>query len=129
MIPLDNKLWNVDIWFLDKPTIEKAEKYCDDISEQVNNNEQLKTAMIQIKQELISRKLYSFDKYTSIDVYDTVFIFPKPEGHGKSVALGIKGFLYIGYCGTFICDDFNTNRNRNPCCRNLVLRLFNYPYG
>lgn len=72
MIPLDNKLWNVDIWFLDKPTIEKAEKYCDDISEQVNNNEQLKTAMIQIKQELISRKLYSFDKYTSIDVYDAV---------------------------------------------------------
>lgn len=72
MIPLDNKLWNVDIWFLDKPTIEKAEKYCDDISEQVNNNEQLKTAIIQIKQELISRKLYSFDKYTSIDVYDAV---------------------------------------------------------
>lgn len=72
MIPLDNKLWNVDIWFLDKPTIEKAEKYCDDISEQVNNNEQLKTAIIQIKQELISRKFYSFDKYTSIDVYDAV---------------------------------------------------------
>lgn len=69
---LDNELWNIDIWFLDKDTIEKAEQYCDDISEKVRSTEQLKTAIIEIKQELIKRDLYSFDKYTSMAVYDAV---------------------------------------------------------
>lgn len=69
---LDNELWNVDIWFLDKYTIEKTENYCNDISKKIENNEQLKTAIIKIKQELINGNLYSFDKYTSIDVYDAV---------------------------------------------------------
>lgn len=69
---LDNELWNIDIWFLDKNTVEKAEKYCNDISAKVSQNQQLKTAIIEIKQELIKRKLYSFDKYTSMDVYDAV---------------------------------------------------------
>lgn len=69
---LDNELWNVDIWFLDKATIEKAEKYCDNISKQVKENELLRTAIIKLKQELIKRKLYSFDKFTSMDVYDAV---------------------------------------------------------
>lgn len=64
--------WNVDIWFLDKNTIKKAEKYCDNISEKVRNNESLRTAIIEIKQELISRSLYAFDKFTSLDVYDAV---------------------------------------------------------
>ncbi len=69
---LNNELWNVDIWFLDKDTIEKAEKYCDDISKKMKDNEQLRNAIIEIKKELINRNLYSFDKYTSIDVYDAV---------------------------------------------------------
>lgn len=69
---LDNELWNVDIWFLDKDSIEKAKKYCDDISAKVKENEKLRTAIIDIKQELIKRNLYSFDKYTSMDVYDAV---------------------------------------------------------
>ena len=69
---LNNELWNVDIWFLDKDTIEKAEKYCEDISKKMKDNKQLRTAIIEIKKELINRNLYSFDKYTSIDVYDAV---------------------------------------------------------
>lgn len=69
---LDNELWNVDIWFFDKEEIEKTEKYCDVISEKIKDNEQLRTAIIDIKQELIKRDLYSFDKYTSMDVYDAV---------------------------------------------------------
>jgi len=69
---LDNELWNVDIWFLDKNSIQKAEKYCDDISVKVKENEHFRTAIIEIKQELIKRNLYSFDKYTSMDVYDAV---------------------------------------------------------
>ena len=66
------ELWNIDIWFLDKVTINKAEKYCNDISEKVKNNEDLRNSIIKIKQELINRNLYSFDKYTSLDVYDAV---------------------------------------------------------
>lgn len=69
---LNNELWNVDIWFLDKDAIENAEKYCDDISEKIKHNKQLSNAIIGIKQELIKRDLYSFDKYTSMDVYDAV---------------------------------------------------------
>ncbi len=69
---LDKELWNVDIWFLDKSTIEKAENYCDYITEKIKDNDKLKTAIIDIKQALIKRDLYSFDKYTSMDVYDAV---------------------------------------------------------
>lgn len=69
---LNNELWNVDIWFLDKEEIERAEKYCDVISEKVKDNEKLRNAIIEIKRELIKRNLYSFDKYTSMDVYDAV---------------------------------------------------------
>lgn len=69
---LDNELWNVDIWFLNKKMIKKTETYCDYISEKVKNNEQLRTAIVEIKQELIKRNLYSFDKYTSMNVYDAV---------------------------------------------------------
>lgn len=69
---LGGELWNVDIWFLGKDTIKKAEKYCDDISKKIKNNESLKTAIIEIKRELIKRNLYSYDKFTSLDVYDAV---------------------------------------------------------
>jgi len=69
---LENELWNVDIWFFDKESIERAEKYCDDISAKVRENEYWRTAIIGIKQELIKRNLYAFDKYTSMDVYDAV---------------------------------------------------------
>ena len=69
---LSGERWNTDIWFLDKGTIEKAEKYCDNISEKVRNNESLRTAIIEIKQDLICISLYAFDKFTSLDVYDAV---------------------------------------------------------
>lgn len=70
---LDNEIWNVDIWFLDKSTIEKTERYCNNISEKIKDNEPLRNAIIDIKQELMKRDLYSFDKFTSMDVYDAVF--------------------------------------------------------
>lgn len=69
---LANELWNIDIWFLDRDEIKNAENYCDDILDKIKNNEQLKTAIIDIKKELIKRDLYSFDKFTSMDVYDSV---------------------------------------------------------
>lgn len=69
---VEGQLWNIDIWFFDKETIEKAEQYCDSIARQVSDMPELKQRIISIKQELIARKLYSFEQYTSMDVYNAV---------------------------------------------------------
>ncbi len=67
---ITGELWNVDLWFFDKKTIFDAEKYCDSI---VNNtNQTQKDIIVSIKRELISRGLYSFEQYKSIDVYKAV---------------------------------------------------------
>lgn len=67
---ITGELWNVDLWFFDKETISKAEKYCDNIA--INTSQTQKDIIISIKSELISRGLYSFEKYKSIDVYKAV---------------------------------------------------------
>ena len=67
---ITGELWNIDLWFLDKDTIESAEKYCDEIAEKATGSQ--KEQIVKIKQELIARKLYSFDKFTSMDVYSAV---------------------------------------------------------
>ena len=69
---VEGQLWNIDIWFFDKDTIEKAERYCDSVARQVSDMPDLKRSIISIKQELIARGLYSFEQYTSIDVYNAV---------------------------------------------------------
>ena len=67
---ITGELWNVDLWFFDKETIADAEKYCDTISE--NTSQEQKDIIVSIKSELISRGLYSFEHYTSMDVYKAV---------------------------------------------------------
>lgn len=69
---IENELWNVDLWFFDKDTIKLAEEYCDGIVLQVKELPESKEQIIRLKRELIARKLYSFDQYTSIDVYNAV---------------------------------------------------------
>ena len=69
---IGNELWNVDLWFFDKDTIRAAEAYCDGIAQQVKQRPEAKEQIIRLKRELIARKLYSFDRYTSMDVYDAV---------------------------------------------------------
>ena len=71
-------LWNVDLWFFDKETISRAERYCDDIEAAASRDQ--KSIIIRIKNELINRKLYSFDQYKSIDVYKAVI-----EGNVKNI--------------------------------------------
>lgn len=68
----EGQLWNIDIWFLDKKTIEKAEQYCDSVTRKLSDNPELRQSIIGIKRELIARKLYSFDQYTGMDVYNAV---------------------------------------------------------
>lgn len=64
------ELWNVDLWFFDKETIANAEKYCDDIAQRTSQVQ--KDRIVQIKEALIDRDLYSFEKYKSLDVYKAV---------------------------------------------------------
>ena len=64
------ELWNVDLWFFDRETIEAAEQYCDDIVRAASAVQ--KERIIMIKQELMKRGLYSFEKFHSIDVYRAV---------------------------------------------------------
>lgn len=67
---IEDDLFNVDVWFFDRDTIVKAENYCDKIASQATNEQ--KAVIISLKQELISRGLYGFDKYTSMHVYEAV---------------------------------------------------------
>lgn len=67
---ITGELWNVDLWFLDKETIAKTQKYCDDIAQSATWIQ--KERIVQIKEELIARDLYSFEKYKSLDVYKAV---------------------------------------------------------
>ena len=69
---IGNELWNVDLWFFDKDTIQSAERYCDGIVRQVRKQPETREQIIHLKRELIARKLYSFDQYTSMDVYNAV---------------------------------------------------------
>jgi hypothetical protein len=63
--------WNIDLWFFDKLEIEKCEKYCNEISEKINENKELQNYIIEIKKELIQKGMYS-SSYNSVDVYDAV---------------------------------------------------------
>lgn len=67
---VEDDLFNIDVWFFDRDTILKTENYCDKIASQSSIEQ--KAVIISLKQELISRGLYRFDKYTSMHVYEAV---------------------------------------------------------
>lgn len=67
---ITGELWNVDLWFFDKETISDAERYCDSIMR--NTSQKQKEIIVNIKSELITRGMYSFEQYKSIDVYKAV---------------------------------------------------------
>ena len=67
---ITGELWNIDLWFFDKETINNVECYCDDIVSKTNQKQ--KDTIVNIKNELISKGLYSFEQYKSIDVYKAV---------------------------------------------------------
>ena len=67
---ITGELWNIDLWFFDRETITNAESYSDEIAQRTSQIQ--KDRIIQIKEELIARDLYSFEKYKSLDVYKAV---------------------------------------------------------
>ena len=69
---IDGEIWNFDLWFFDRETIQKAEKYCDSIAERVKQTLGSRETIMRIKEDLIARDLYGFDRYASMDVYRAV---------------------------------------------------------
>lgn len=67
---ITGELWNIDLWFFDAKTISDAEEYCDTIASKTNQRQ--KDIIVSIKSELLSRGLYSFEQYKSMDVYTAV---------------------------------------------------------
>lgn len=69
--------WNIDIWWKTKAEIDTSIRYTDELISQMKQHPHLKQAVLEIKQELINRKLYGFDKvkhhYHSNEIYDAVF--------------------------------------------------------
>lgn len=69
---ISGELWNFDLWFFDKETIKQAEAFCNEIKEKVKQDSGAKEAIIRVKKDLLARELYSFEQYTSMDVYRAV---------------------------------------------------------
>ena len=69
--------WNIDIWWKTKTEIAASTSYADELVSQMEQCPYLKEAILEIKHELINRKLYGFDKgkkhYHSNEIYDAVF--------------------------------------------------------
>lgn len=73
----DEERWNIDIWWKNESEIADSVSYANDLILQMQLHPELKDAVIRIKQELINRKQYGFDKgkvhYHSNEIYDAVF--------------------------------------------------------
>ena len=74
---ISEERWNIDIWWKDKAEIDNSLAYANDIVQLIQKRPELKEAVMKIKQELIMRGLYGFDKgkkhYHSKEIYDAVF--------------------------------------------------------
>ena len=81
---ITGELWNIDLWFFDRETITNAESYSDEIAQRTSQIQ--KDRIIQIKEELIARDLYSFEKYKSLDVYKAVL---------ENDVVDVEGFLKL----------------------------------
>lgn len=67
------ELCNVDVWFFDNDTITEALNFSKNIKQKLLVAPELKEIVINVKQSLISNEQYSFDKFSSMDVYTAVF--------------------------------------------------------
>lgn len=69
---IDGELWNLDLWFFNQETIDKAKHYCDNIVKMTAQIPGSRECIIDMKQELLKRGLYDFYQYSSMDVYRAV---------------------------------------------------------
>lgn len=69
---LTGERWNVDLWFFAHDTVTRALRFCDQTARQINGDPVKRDAVLKIKTHLIGNGIYSFDQYTSMDVYRAV---------------------------------------------------------
>lgn len=69
---IDGEEWNLDLWFFNQETIDKAEAYCSGVMEAVRQQNGSRERIMKMKQELIKRGLHGFYQYSSMDVYRAV---------------------------------------------------------
>lgn len=65
-------LWNVDIWFFDRQTVQDAEDFCDKVKSALDKTPAKKAAVLSLKRGLMDKGLYTFEHFTSMDVYKAV---------------------------------------------------------
>ena len=85
---ITGELWNVDLWFFDKETISQAENYCDHIAN--NTSKAQKNIIVNIKSELISRGLYSFEQYEGETVGGAIVAIDNETQHNHLDLLYVK---------------------------------------
>ena len=76
-IKVNDKRWNMDIWFRDRKSIDTTLERCRVLSAQVEGNPESRNQIIGLKKDLIKLGLYGIDKnpvghYHSDDVYRAV---------------------------------------------------------
>ena len=76
---IDGEEWNLDLWFFDRETIDKAEAYCERVMEAAKRQTGSRERIIKMKQELIERGLYGFYQYSSMDVYRACLLYTSPS--------------------------------------------------
>ena len=69
---ISGEKWNFDIRFVDSDAITEAERFCDEIRRVTSEFPAKRNAIMDIKIGLISRGMYSHDKFTSMDLYKAV---------------------------------------------------------
>lgn len=74
---ISEKRWNLDIWWKEKSEIEEALARARNMAACMEERPEIKRAVMEIKRDLIARKLYGFDKgkkhYHSQEIYEAVF--------------------------------------------------------
>lgn len=74
---VDGQRFNVDIWWKSDKDMEAALSFAEEVRGKIRLHPEYRESIIAIKKDLISRKLYGFDKgkvhYHSEDIYQAVF--------------------------------------------------------
>lgn len=74
---VDGERFNVDIWWKPESDIAAAINFAKDVNETIKLHPEYRESIINIKKELIAKKLYGFDKgpihYHSDEIYRAVF--------------------------------------------------------
>ena len=109
----EGERWNIDIWWKTRKEIANYIQFCDNLIHQMKKKPHLRDAVFAIKQGLIAKKLYGFDKgrhhYHSNEIYDAVFnrgtlSYDDFIGQNKQFHFSYAKFQHIEQLNTIVGD-------------------------